>query len=197
MSAASFRSERGFVLVMVLVTLMLLVVLGVSTTTQTSIELQIAGNDKVAKQTFYTAESAVYHAAQLIENASSTSLEQRSSLDSASFAPTSSMTARPYRMSDLLSLSTGPSSLFPDTDGDGSLSDAEIVAALTAMTNGGVQTGAPYSFVIIDRGIATGASQRMEGSSGSRLHEYTLYGRAVVSNAGAATTKKIGYKRRF
>ncbi len=197
MSASPFRSERGFVLVMVLVTLLLLVVLGVSSTTQTSIELQIAGNDKVAKQTFYTAESAVYHAAQLVENASSASLEQRSSLAAASLAPSSVMSAAPYRISDLMSLSLGPAPLFPDTDSDGSLSDAEVVAALGAMANGGVQAGSPYSFVIIDRGIATGASQRMEGSSGSRLHEYALYGRAVTSNAGAATTIKIGYKRRF
>jgi len=54
------HNEDGFVLVATLVILMLLVILGISTTTNTSIELQIAGNDKVYKQNFYQAEGGAY-----------------------------------------------------------------------------------------------------------------------------------------
>ena len=57
------QNEEGFVLVATLVILMLLVVLGISTTTNTNIELQIAGNDKVYKQNFYQAEGGSYNEA--------------------------------------------------------------------------------------------------------------------------------------
>ncbi len=173
--------ERGFVLVMVLVTVMLLVVLGVSSTTVTNIELQIAGNDKVAKQSFYQAESATQQAAQDIENASSSILEARNDLEASTTYAPSNLNPRPYRESDLLALL--------DTDNNGSLSEDEIAAGLVE------RASSPYSFIVLDKGIASGASQRMEGSSGSRVHEYEIYGHAAVS--GGESVIKIGYKRRF
>lgn len=50
------NNERGFVLVASLMVLLILVIIGVSATTSTNIELQIAGNEKVHKQTFYRAD---------------------------------------------------------------------------------------------------------------------------------------------
>ncbi len=47
-------------MVSTLVILVLLVILGISTTTNTNIELQIAGNDKVYKQNFSVAEGGAY-----------------------------------------------------------------------------------------------------------------------------------------
>ncbi|MFW8602334.1 PilX N-terminal domain-containing pilus assembly protein [Desulfobacterota bacterium M19] len=54
------HEEDGFILVTALVILLLLVVLGISTTTNTNIELKIAGNDKVDKQNFSMAEGGSY-----------------------------------------------------------------------------------------------------------------------------------------
>jgi len=51
-----FGNEDGFVLVISLLILLILVIIGVAATTNTSIELQIAGNEKVHKQTFYQAD---------------------------------------------------------------------------------------------------------------------------------------------
>lgn len=61
------RNERGYLLVMVLVTLLLLVVIGLSGTTTTTVELQIAGNDKVAKEAFFEADGGTEVAARLVE----------------------------------------------------------------------------------------------------------------------------------
>lgn len=53
----SVRGERGFVLVLALIVLLLLTIIGISATNLTNIELQIAGNDKVHKETFYRADA--------------------------------------------------------------------------------------------------------------------------------------------
>lgn len=51
-------SEGGFVLIVTLVIMLLVIVLGLAAVSTTSIELQIAGSDRVGSIAFYTAESA-------------------------------------------------------------------------------------------------------------------------------------------
>lgn len=46
---------------------MLLMVIGISATTNTSLELQIAGNDRVHKETFYQADGGTQIAARILE----------------------------------------------------------------------------------------------------------------------------------
>ena len=60
------NNEEGFVLVVALVTLVLLTVFGIMATRNTSIELNIAGNEKVAKQTFYQADGATEAGVELV-----------------------------------------------------------------------------------------------------------------------------------
>lgn len=50
-------NENGFVLVAVMLMLLILAFIGITSSTTSNIELQIAGNDKVYKQTFYEADS--------------------------------------------------------------------------------------------------------------------------------------------
>jgi len=59
--------ESGFILIAVLVTLMLLVVIGFSATSTTTVEMQIAGNDKVHKRTFYEADGGTEVGGRMIE----------------------------------------------------------------------------------------------------------------------------------
>jgi hypothetical protein len=56
-------NEQGSVTVLALVLLVLLTIMGISATTTTQIELQIAGNDKAYKIAFYAAEAARGYAA--------------------------------------------------------------------------------------------------------------------------------------
>lgn len=61
------RNEKGFVLILALIVMLVLTIIGVSTTTNTSLELMIAGNDKVHQKTFYAAESGAILGAELVE----------------------------------------------------------------------------------------------------------------------------------
>ncbi|MBV5327053.1 MAG: hypothetical protein JZU65_05355 [Chlorobium sp.] len=63
----SKKNEDGYVLVGALLILLLLVVIGISATTSTTLELQIAGNDRVRRETFFQADGGTQLAARLIE----------------------------------------------------------------------------------------------------------------------------------
>ena len=52
-------NEDGSIIIIVLVVLMLVTMMGISATTTSTIEMQIAANDKRYKGNFYTAEAAV------------------------------------------------------------------------------------------------------------------------------------------
>lgn len=62
-------NEYGSVTVVALMMLVLLTIIGVSATTTSDVELQIAGNDRVYRENLYNAESSGMHAAQIMENA--------------------------------------------------------------------------------------------------------------------------------
>ena len=59
--------EEGFVLIVSLLIMLILTIIGIAATTNTSLELRIAGNDKTHKETFYTAEAGAILGAELLE----------------------------------------------------------------------------------------------------------------------------------
>lgn len=61
------NNETGSLMVITVVLLMLLTVMGLAITTTTSIELQIAANDRIHKTTFYAADGATDVASELLE----------------------------------------------------------------------------------------------------------------------------------
>lgn len=60
------KDEEGSVLVIALLILVFLTIIGISATTTTNIELQIAGNEKFHKIAFYHADSGIYATPKLI-----------------------------------------------------------------------------------------------------------------------------------
>jgi len=60
-------NKRGSALVVALLVLVVLTLIGISATTTTTFELQIAGNDKLFKRAFYAADGATEMAGELIE----------------------------------------------------------------------------------------------------------------------------------
>ena len=60
-------NDTGSLMVITLVLLMLLTIIGVAITTTTSIELQIAANDRIHKTTFYAADGGTDLASELLE----------------------------------------------------------------------------------------------------------------------------------
>jgi Tfp pilus assembly protein PilX len=60
--------EDGSILIVALILLVLLTLMGISATTLTDIELQIAGNEMVSRANFYNAEAAAMENIQLLAN---------------------------------------------------------------------------------------------------------------------------------
>lgn len=63
----TLRNEQGFVLVTGLLTLVVLTFLGLAATTNTSIELKIAGNDRLNQENFYDAEGTLILGTEILE----------------------------------------------------------------------------------------------------------------------------------
>ncbi len=64
------NNEEGSVIVAALMILVLVTLMGISATTTSTIEAQIAGNEYIYKKGFYLAEASVQTAAQQLENMS-------------------------------------------------------------------------------------------------------------------------------
>jgi len=60
------KDEQGSVLIVALLILVLLTVIGISATTTTDIETQIAGNQKFHKIAFYNADSGIFPTAKVV-----------------------------------------------------------------------------------------------------------------------------------
>ena len=61
------KNSRGSALVVALLMLVVLTLIGISASTTTTFELQIAGNDKLFKKAFYSADGATEMGGELIE----------------------------------------------------------------------------------------------------------------------------------
>ena len=68
-------NEGGSVIVIALVVLMLLTMVGTSATTTSTIEIQVAGNERSYKQVFFRAEAAAMQAVQRVKNDAVTYLD--------------------------------------------------------------------------------------------------------------------------
>lgn len=60
-------NEGGYVMIGALLMMVLLLIIGISSTTNTSLELQIATNDRIHKETFYQADGGTQLAVRLVE----------------------------------------------------------------------------------------------------------------------------------
>lgn len=69
------NNEDGSIIVLTLIFLVLLTILGMSATSTSTIEVQIAGNNARAKENLYLAEAAAMEATQRIADADATDLD--------------------------------------------------------------------------------------------------------------------------
>ena len=156
------REEDGSIIVIVLIVLMLVTMMGISSTTTSTIEIQIAANEKRYKENFYTAEAATMEALQRMD------------------------AADPEQMK----LNNAPSTLSWIMPDEVDLTDSSAVAANTANSD----TGDGSCYYAINRGVTTGTSLGMTGSS--RLYTFEVHG-FIVEGTGGSSHIEVGYKRRF
>jgi len=170
------NNEDGFVLIVALLILLVLMILGTAATNTTTIELNIAGNEKVAKVNFYTAESAALEGAQRLINETSETV----------LLPARNPAPQP---SDLVRMSATASSTSAgdranlDMDGDGSF---DLAPSSITVANGIVGE------VVTLNGVKSGSSLGMDTS---RVYDYTSYGVAQINRGNAII--KVGVKKRF
>jgi len=162
--------ERGFVLIASLMMLTVLMVIGIAATNTTTIELQISGNDKLAKQNFYGAEAAAMECAQRLEN----------EVDTDKLRP--SRTPFPW----LFDFPASGSSDFVDPAKPfSSISDPWQVSGLDT----DIQFGA------ISNGKVKGKHAASLKMTASAVHSFSLYGQATRGNGQKII--EIGYLKRL
>ena len=69
--AALLANENGSVLVLALILLMLLTMVGISAIDTSTLEIQVAGNERNYKRNFFRAEAAALQASQFIHDSAS------------------------------------------------------------------------------------------------------------------------------
>jgi len=162
------NNEDGSVLVIALLMLAFLSILGVSSTTTSTIEIQIAGNDRVFKQNFYKAEAGAMEAALTLENETDTALTNRTPIYLTLFDPDEDMTQS------------------SNWDYD----DVGVDTADTADVN--IDPDGTTYFAVVDVGIAEGSSLSLGSTN---LHEYAVYG--LYKSTDGESLVELGYRKRF
>ena len=146
------RNEKGSVLIVALIMLMLITIMGISATTTTEIELQIAGNDIIYKRNLYASESAAMEGIQLMED---TDLETS--------APTWLTTVEDVIDDDDVRTDSNWSDNFTGNVGSiraGSASDSKVIAVFEGMDE----------------------IQESLDVSKTRIHSYSIFGRSNQQN---------------
>ena len=120
------RNEDGSVIVLALVMLVLLTIIGMSASSTSTIEVQIAGNAARAKQNLYSAEAAAMEAVQLLEDEN----------DENNLVPPATLTWLNGDLGDISNPSTIPSQRVSATAGNPSY--AAVFRGVTEATSLGV-----------------------------------------------------------
>ncbi len=167
-------SESGSVLVIALMMLVFLTMIGIAATTTTSIELQIARNERIYAENFNHAEAAARHAIQLIENMTAADLSDHD--------------AFPWlHNGELTDLSLVPDFTNPD---NWTLAGSDVNAG--SMSDAmGAEFNDTY-FAAIDR-LVTGEEDL---TLPSKMHLFQCFGNYNHPTRGRVLIE-VGYKRRY
>lgn len=179
----NIRNENGYVLVGGLLMLGFLTFLGVTATTTSTLEQQIAGNNKAHTECFYVAEASALEAAQRLELANTEDLEERS----ADWLNTSTVWLNTDSgIEDDLSYLQDPA--YWDVDGEGNDDNAAVSGLDT--TSAQLAYSSPV-YTVVDFGVADGASLTMTEPT---VHQYSTYG---MCDSDSEVLIEIGYRRRY
>ena len=163
------KDETGSVIVLALIMLVILTLMGISATTTSTIEVQIAGNEYKYKRNLYTAEAAAMQSAQMIENAGETQLKDRT------------FSAFTWLKKAGSTQATGI------TDPDNWSTGTNSAAAST------LDSSNTTFYAAVEEGISRGASVSMTDTT--LLYEYSIYG--LCQSRGGESMIHMGYKKRF
>lgn len=182
---AKIANQEGSTLVISIIILALLTVIGIAVTTTTSIELQIAGNDKIFKENFYEAEGAAMMLARIFENITSGTTDMTELKDDKYPKPSGGYEPMPVKNDPSNDIDVDE--IQKDTYWEGT--DDKSCEAIGVSSD----SAHPAKFLARKEGLAKGSSLGM--TSGSRLWEYAIFGRREKNKS--ATVVQLGYRKRF
>lgn len=166
------NNEQGFVLITSLLMLTVLMIIGIAATNTTTLELQISGNDKAAKQTFYQAEAGTQVGIELVEDGI-----ERSGYGSDNF----SLGTVLIKNEDFY-LNENPTPATPPTDTEWNTPDVELQR--TDLIFKGVTQLAPGSAIQM---IAGYEGKGKAAASGGAIRKYDVWSRHSGNNNSEAT----------
>jgi hypothetical protein len=161
--------EKGAIVIIALVLLILVTLMGMTITQITSIEMQVAANERDHKRVFYLAEAAMMEALQRLENALPDELKPNTS-------DTLPWIHVPYDPND---------SSTHDLEDKDAMADAAVSAASTVDPNAA-------RYATSAEGVAPGSSLAM--TTTSQLYSFDAYGYAEDR---AKALILGGFRRRF
>lgn len=171
-SMNTINNERGFVLVSALMMLMILLVIGIAATNTTTIELQISGNDKAAKQNFYEAESVAYEGYGILKNI-------KDELEGNPPPPYIEITVSDRQVDKASFLSDQKVEL-----NTGVRDSSTWIAEGETNENSADGVLGNTSYRALDLGASDGASLSLNNVAGSIVHKYVVVGRYSESAGG-------------
>ena len=175
MTMKTIKNERGFVLITSLLMLLVLMIIGIAATNTTTIDLQISGNDKVSKQTFYQAESGTQVGSELVEDAI-----DRSGYDTDNFTVGAvTVNHKDFYLNDTTS---GPDWTNPD-----------VTMGQTLLVFTGATKIAPGSAIQMAAGYE---GKGKAAGSGGAIRKYDIWSRHA-GNANSESTIVIGWNHRL
>lgn len=173
-------SEDGAIMIVSVVILALLTIIGIAVTTTSSVELQIAGNEKAHMENFYLAEGAAMMLAQILEN--------QADLEDGSFPDPGQGEDVDIPVKDRDNdLDLDNHSILEDTYWEGS-DDKSCEAP-------GLATENPPNprFIARKMGLARGSS--LNQAAGSMVYDYCIFARRKKNNS--VVVIEMGYRKRF
>ena len=185
------RNENGSIMTVSLIILVLATMIGVAATITASLELQISGNDVRYAENFYRAEAAAMIGARAIEDTPDTNLENRQYLEEGDSGeevdlPTESNLPDADNISD-------------NRNWESTGNNVYSTEAPSAVSDENDKFEARFLPVEVP---ARGQPLGIESTSGSKMHEFVIYGRSV--REAPDSTKQlgqviieVGYKKRF
>lgn len=166
------ENEQGFVLITSLLMLMVLLLIGIAATNTTTIELQISGNDKLAKQNFYEAESTVYEGSWVLKK-----LKRELESGETSTFVQKTTASRQVDRTAFISAQQGELN-------SGIRDRSTWVEEGATGENSADGTLPNTSYRAVDLGASNGASLSLNSPTGSVIHKYVVIGRYRNTSGG-------------
>lgn len=148
----TINNEQGFVLIASLMMLMVLMIIGIAATNTTTLELQISGNDKLNKQTFYQADAVVNEAVQSIMS------DGEDHKDNATWLLAAGVVTTGASGNELTAVYT--ESTWENSAGSALFANTEMMSAYRGLASGGsldLAASRPHLFDIYGRSERSGA----------------------------------------